>query len=126
MGIGLASVSAIQKSYDASPKYYTPFDHEATYYERQTTPRFSADTDDIFMRSMIEQYALEEKTKVIEHDDGLKTGGEPSGKFWMNKQGTYAAASEVLGTHKGLSGAALKAYLDTYFDKAWGHFDVNQ
>ena len=32
--LGFASVSAIQKSYDASPKYYTPFDHEATYYER--------------------------------------------------------------------------------------------
>jgi hypothetical protein len=32
-------------------------------YERVTTPRFSADSDDIFMRSMIEQYALEGKNK---------------------------------------------------------------
>merc|ERR1712196_449954 len=87
--------------------YFTPFDHEATYYERVTTPRFSADSDDIFMRSMIEQYALEERTKVVEHDDGLKTGGEPSGKFWMNEAGTRAAAREVLGTHKGLSGKLL-------------------
>merc|ERR1719465_200852 len=81
---------AASKTYDASPKYYTPFDHEATYYERVTTPRFSADTDDIFMRSMIEQYALEERTQVTEHDDGLKTGGEPSGKFWMNSAAALA------------------------------------
>merc|ERR1712238_230864 len=72
------------------PAYYTPFDHEATYYERVTTPRFSADTDDIFMRSMIEAYALEERTKVTEHSDGLKTGGGPSGKFWMNQASALA------------------------------------
>merc|ERR1712196_20519 len=94
----------MEGSHDASPKYYTPFDHEATYYERVTTPRFSADSDDIFMRSMIEQYALEERNQVTEHDDGTTSGGEPSGKFWMNKSSTLAAAKEVLGTHKGLSG----------------------
>ena len=114
------------KEYDASPKYYTPFDHEATYYERVTTPRFSADSDDIFMRSMIEQYALEERTKINEADDGLKTGGEPSGKFWMNESTTRAAAREVLATHKGLSGQLLDDYMSTYFAKAWGHFDVTQ
>ena len=124
--LGFASVSAIQKSYDASPKYYTPFDHEATYYERVTTPRFSADSDDIFMRSMIEQYALEERTKVTDHDDGTSTGGEPSGKFWMNQAAALAASKEVLGTHKGLSGKLLDDYITTYFSKAWGHFDVNQ
>jgi hypothetical protein len=25
-----------------------------------------------------------------------------------------------------MEGAAIGAYLDTYFDKAWGHFDVNR
>merc|ERR1719284_503140 len=109
-------------SKDAVPKYYTPFDHEATYYERVTTPRFSADSDDIFMRSMIEQYALEERNSVTEHDDGTTSGGEPSGKFWMNQSATLAAAKEVLGTHKGLSGKELDAYINTYFAKAWGHF----
>ena len=106
--------------------YFTPHDHEAHYYDRVTTPRFSQDGDDIFMRSMIEQYALEEKTKVVEKDDGTKTGGEPTGKFWMNKATANAASSEVLGTHKGLHGAALQTYLDTYYEKAWRHFDVNQ
>merc|ERR1719313_3337882 len=122
--IGLAA--AIQGESDPVPKYYTPFDHEATYYERVTTPRFSADTDDIFMRSMIEQYALEERTKFVEEDNGLKHGGEPSGKFWMNQAAANAAAREVLTTHKGLTGDLLNNYMDTYFAKAWGHFDVNQ
>merc|ERR1712238_131459 len=78
------------------------------------------------MRSMIEQYALEEKTKVVEHDDGTKSGGEPSGKFWMNKEDALSASKEVLNTHKGLAGAALDQYIATFFDKAWGHFDVNK
>lgn len=124
--IGLVGAAELSKESDPVPKYYTPFDHEATYYERVTTPRFSADTDDIFMRSMIEQYALEERTKVVEHADGLKTGGEPSGKFWMNQASALAASKEVLATHKGLSGKMLEDYVATYFAKAWGHFDVNQ
>ena len=124
--VGLVAASDKIKELDPSPEYYTPFDHEATYYERVTTPRFSADSDDIFMRSMIEQYALEERTKVVEHDDGLKTGGEPSGKFWMNQASAMAASREVLATHKGLSGKMLDDYINTYFEKAWGHFDVNQ
>ena len=85
-------------------------------YDRVTPANFAADSDDIFMRSMIEQYALEQKTKE----------GNPSGKFWMNEATTRAAAREVLETHKGLKGAALDKYLNTYFAKAWGHFDVNR
>ena len=93
-------------------------------YERVTTARFSADTDDIFMRSMIENYALEEKTKE-DKATGYK-GGEPTGKFWMDELAAKAAASEVLCTHKAICGGDLTAYLGTYFQKAWGHFDVNR
>ena len=85
-------------------------------YKRVTPPRFADDTDDIFMRSMIEQYALEQKTKK----------GFPSGNFWMNEATTKAAAFEVLETHKGMKGAELSSYLDKYFSKAWNHFDVNR
>ena len=99
---------------------------KSTLYERVITPRFSADTDDLFMRSMIETYAHEEKSEVVEHDNGTKTGGEPTGRFWMNKDDAMLAAKEVLGTHKGLGGEALDKYLATFFDKSWGHFDVNQ
>ena len=85
-------------------------------YERKTPANFAADSDDIFMRSMIEQYALEAKTK----------DGSPSGHFWMDEGTSRAAAAEVLATHKGMKGGALQKYLDTYFSKAWGHFDVNR
>jgi hypothetical protein len=78
------------------------------------------------MRSMIGKYAVEERTDSETLDDGTKIGGEPTGKFWMTKSTTLAASKEVLNTHKGLSGPALASYLDTYFDKAWAHFDVNK
>ena len=85
-------------------------------YERVTTARFAADSDDIFMRSMIEQYALEGKNK----------DGSPNGQFWMDEAAARAAASEVLNTHRKLSGAARTNYLRTYFPRTWAHFDVNR
>merc|ERR1712028_317780 len=48
----------------------------------------SADSDDIFMRSMIKKYAVEERTDSETLDDGTKIGGEPTGKFWMTKSTT--------------------------------------
>merc|ERR1719473_1801943 len=78
------------------------------------------------MRSMIKKYAQEERTDTETLDDGTKIGGEPTGKFWMTQGTTLSAAKEVLNTHKGLSGGQLQAYLDTYFQKAWDHFDVNE
>ena len=88
----------------------------ASAYSRATPERFSADTDDIFMRSMINNYALEAKDK-----DGL-----PTGAFWVDEFAAKAAASEVLCTHKKICGDELASYLATYFSKAWGHFDVNR
>merc|ERR1719337_233572 len=67
-------------------------------YERVTTARFSADSDDIFMRSMIENYALEGK-KCDEDEDGKPINCAPDGTFWMN---------------------------ESSFSKAWAHFDVNK
>ena len=90
-------------------------------YNRALPARFSADTDDLFMRSMIANYALEGKNC---DDDGKNC--VPSGKFFLNKAGALQAANEVLATHKAMSGADLEKYIGTYFDKAWGHFDVNR
>lgn len=63
-------------------------------YERVVTARFDGDSDDIFMRSMIKSYANEKKNK----------DGSPSGKFIMTEAAAMAASSEVLETHKGLTG----------------------
>ena len=104
---------------DHSGEFFQPGQHEMLGgggYERQTPKRFAADSDDIFMRSMIEQYALEQKTKE----------GYPSGKFWMDEAATRAAASEVLETNCNMKGTPKGEWLKTYFGKAWGHFDVNR
>ena len=95
-------------------------------YERVLPAYFSGDSDDIFMRSMIKKYAVEKRTDTETLDDGTKIGGEPTGTFMMTQSTALAASKEVLNTHKGLAGDALGAYLDTYFSKAWAHFDVNQ
>merc|ERR1719498_2253016 len=100
-----------------------PGQHEmlgAAAYERVTPARFSSDDDDIFMRSMIQNYAIDKN--CADKDDDPR----PCGKFVMNEATMRAAASEVLCTHKGLCGGALQSYLDTYFAKACGHFDVNR
>ena len=96
---------------------------EVDGYKRVATAHFSADTDDLFMRSMIMNYSVEATTC---EDEEKKENCKPNGQFWMTKADTRRAASEVLATHKGLKGDALKTYLNTYFDKAWSHFDVNR
>merc|ERR1711934_377713 len=101
-----------------------PGQHEmlgANAYERVTPARFANDDDDIFMRSMIQNYAIE-KNCTEDKDEPATT----CGKFVMNEATMRAAASEVLCTHKGLCGGSPQSYLDTYFAKAWGHFDVNR
>merc|ERR1712216_465343 len=104
-----------------------PGQHEmlgAAAYERVTPARFASDDDDIFMRSMIENYAIEKNcAEDPKKDPPIQC---TPNKFVMNAATMRAAASEVLCAHKGLCGASLAAYLGTYFDKAWGHFDVNR
>ena len=72
--------------------------------------------DDLFMRSVIENYSTEQ-----ENDDE-----EPTGEFLMSEAQGRALAKEVLGTHKGITGAAFTAYMGQYWSKAWGHWDVNR
>merc|ERR1711907_778665 len=88
---------------------------------------FAADSDDIFMRSVQTTYA-QEGSECDDDGDGNPVAGtcKPTGVFTLNKSSAKALATEVLGTHAGLSGDALTNYLDTYFDKAWGHFDFMQ
>jgi len=86
------SGSSDDESDDETNVQFVPGDSgRASGYTRVVPERFSSDSDDLFIRSMISSYA-----------------------------------TEVLATHKGLTGAAADAYLATYFAKAWGHFDVNK
>ena len=85
-------------------------------YDRVIPTRFTADSDDLFMRSMLNAYSVEVSDKE----------GVPTGVFIMDKPAARAAATEILATHKKMESSAIEAYLNTYFDKAWGHFDVNR
>mgnify|MGYP000285719157 CR=1 FL=1 len=111
------SGSSDDESDDEQNVQFVPGDSgRASGYVRTIPERFSADSDDLFMRSMISSYATEGENK----------DGTSDGVFTMTEAQTKAAATEVLATHKGLTGAAADAYLATYFAKAWGHFDVNK
>merc|ERR1712167_273005 len=104
---------------DHSKEVFAPGDHGQLGeggYERVTTARFSADSDDIFMRSMIEQYAQEHKNK----------DGSPNGVFDLTEASARAAATEVLVTNAKMDAAAVPKYLDTYWARAWSHFDFNR
>ena len=113
-----------EKEVDHSGEFYeardsaapTPENKDAGKYIRVIPDHFSNGTDDLFMRSMLTTYAQEGKNK----------DGSPNGNFVMDEAGAKAAAAEVLGTHKGLSGAALKDYLATYFPRTFAHYDVNK
>ena len=118
------SGSSDDESEEETNVQFLPGDEGKSGYERKIPDRFSADSDDLFMRSMLSAYATEEETEE-DKKTGYK-GGEPTGTFTMTEAQSKAAATEVIGTHKGLTGAAADAYLATYWAKAWGHFDVNR
>ena len=103
-----------------------PEEAEPGQYVRAIKPNFSGDADDIFMRSVLTTYAQEGAECDEDPETLAPVNCKPTGVFTLNKSSARALATEVLGTHAGLTGDAAKSYLDTYFDKAWGHFDVNQ
>jgi len=75
--------------------------------------RFTEESDDRLMHSLISKYALEGKTD-----------GAPNGKFYLDKSAAKAVASEVVGTHLGFSGDKKESFLAGKFDKLWNHYDV--
>merc|ERR1711907_853831 len=97
---------------------FHPFDKGAlgNEYERKI-PKHIDQGDDLFMKSVMKNYALEGKDEDTQ---------KPTGVFTLDETQAKALAYEVLSTHKGLSGANNKGYMDTYWAKAWGHFDVNK
>merc|ERR1712086_1109677 len=85
-------------------------------YERVLPVQFADASDDLFMRSMIMNYARE----------GKNEDGSPNGVFTMTEAQTRGASAEVLATHKKMSAAETKEYLTAYFPRTWAHFDVNK
>jgi len=44
----------------------------------------------------------------------------------MDEAGTRAASSEVLESNCKIQGKDKEEWINTYFAKSWGHFDVNR
>ena len=101
-------------------------DDDDAKYTRVIPSYYAADSDDIFMRSVITNYAQEQTDcdDVGTDGDVKLVNCKPTAVFTLNKKAAMGLAKEVLNTHKDLSGAELTTYMDTYFDKAWAHFDV--
>ena len=102
------------------PGWYDEFpgtEEGAPEYTREMPVHFDdKHLDDMFMNSMISKYAMEGRNK-----DGSKNG-----KFYLDHDSGYQAAEEIVHTHLGLSGEALKNYLISYYDEAWEYYDVNR
>ena len=113
---GCSSGSSDSSSSDEDIQVTTSDFRPGANYDRVIPGRFQTESDDQFMRSMLNNYAVE----VADKD------GVPTGVFIMDKKAAKAAANEILSTHKKMDSPAISSYLNTYFDKAWSHFDVNQ
>merc|ERR1712127_718642 len=116
----VASAVTLRDEVDHSGEFFQARDNGTgpldKKYERVLPVQFADASDDLFMRSMIMNYARE----------GKNEDGSPNGVFTMTEAQTRGASAEVLGTHKKLSAAEVKEYLNTYFPRTWAHFDVNK
>lgn len=94
---------------------YTIHDDGSDYYSRKVPDIFdSSDKDDLLMRSVITNYAVEGKTD-----------GAPNGKFFITRSDMNSLADEVLTNNLGFTDAAKKqAYAEEHLPRVWNHFDV--
>merc|ERR1712167_19099 len=94
---------------------FTPFEKGmlgAKEYKRVIPSRFEGDGDDIFMRSVFTNYALEGKD-----DDG-----NPTGVFTLDETQAKALVTEVLCTHKS---SVVPSLLDTWLLTGVRHGDTS-
>jgi len=94
---------------------YTIHDDGSDYYSRKVPEVFdSSDRDDLLMRSVISNYAVEGKSD-----------GGPNGKFFITRSDMNSLADEVLSNNMGFTDSAKKqAYAEEHVPKIWKHFDV--
>lgn len=74
---------------------FTIFDNDSTFYERVVPEIFnSTDKDDLLMRSVIENYAIE----------GRGDDDKPTGHFYLTKSDLEPLIDEVMNNNMGMSG----------------------
>ena len=110
---GDADVDHSDEFFAAGDQGMTP---NGVEYVRTFPDQYSEESENKFMRGILENYALEKKN----------TKGEPTGVFRMDRKQTMAASKEVVSKHKGMQGKDLDNFVKQYFGRTWEHFDVNQ
>ena len=85
-------------------------------YVRTFPDQDGEDTENKFMRAVIDRYALEKKTDK----------GAPSGQFFMNKKMTMELGKDCVEKTKDMHSKELDEYVAQYFPRTWEHFDVNK
>ena len=84
-------------------------------YVRTIPEQFNEESPNKFMKNVIENFALEEKTDK----------GQPSGTFKMDKKQAINLSREVVQKFKKIEGKDLDEFMNQYFARTWEHFDVN-
>ena len=70
-------------------------------YVRVFPSQYDEDTENKFMRTVIDKFALEKKAE----------DGKPTGKFFMNKKLTQELGREVVEKSKNIHGKELDTYM---------------
>ena len=85
-------------------------------YKRVIPEHFTGDTpaDDLFMRSVIKEAALEGKNK----------DGSPNGKFYMDKKAAGDIGMRVLEDNLKMQPDVASDHMNNYFEKAWKHYEI--
>jgi hypothetical protein len=85
------------------------------YYSRVTPENFSADKDDLLMRSVIQNYAVEGK---------LADGSGPNGEFYLTRSAAEEVSKAVVKQHFGWTGEKNSSFVKSQLEKLWPHIDV--
>ena len=89
--------------------------HSGGEYAREMPAQYTEERDDRLMNSIIKTYAIEMKD---EH-------GDPTGHFFLNKDGARRISDEVVHTHFQYDDKQTNEYLAEKFPETFTHFDVN-
>ena len=85
------------------------------FYNRVIPANFSADKDDLLMRSIISNYAIEGR---------LKDGSGPNGEFYLTRAAGEDVAAAIVEQHFGFTGEKNTNFVKSRMDKLWPYYDV--
>ena len=79
---------------------YTNYDDGSVYYKKKLPKHFSHANDDLLVRSLISNYAVEGRVN-----------GKPNGQFYLTKNAVADVSYEIVNTHLGFKGKKLDKFV---------------